>query len=130
MHVGIPRFPNMTPCGAPQTMVPSREEVRGEGARGISEKEKTGEFWAGQGLVRSGIFYSGPQLPRPPPRLRLVHADIPACPILGGRPQRPVRRLSGVVLPAEANGPRRCAETLSWQRESPDPTPTTTSSAP
>ena len=50
-------------CGAPQTMAPSREEVRGEGAQGVSEKEETREFWAGQILVRSSVRYGRPQLP-------------------------------------------------------------------
>ena len=72
-------------------MVSLREEVRREEVRGISEKEDTGEFWAGQGLVHTVARHGGPQLPRPPPRLRLAHADIPACPILGGHPNGVVR---------------------------------------
>ena len=124
----------LTPCG---TMVPSREEVRGEGARGLYEKEEIGEFWARQGLVRSGLCYGVPQLPRPPSRLRITHTShshpcMPSPWQSSQRrcPQRPVRRLSGVVSSAETNGPHGRDKILSWQRRSPDPPPTTVLSAP
>ena len=123
-----------TPCGAPQTMVPSREEVRGEGAQGVSEKEETGEFWAGQGLVRSGVCYDRPQLPRPPPHLRLVHAGIPGCRILSGCPNDGVRsgRSGGCLGPFCPRGQMACTNaTIPCPGSGGPPTlPPTTSSAP
>ena len=114
-----------TPCGAPQTMVSLREEVRGEEARGIWEKKRPGIFVQDKALSAAASATTGPSslapLPSPPRPRRHLRVPSPWRSPQQRSLQWPVWRLSGAVSSTEANYPHERDEISSWQRRYPSP---------
>ena len=123
-----------TPYGAPRIMVSSREEVHGEGARRVSEREKTVEFWAGQALFAVASATAGPSSLAPLPVSASLTQTSPRAKPLEVVPTAP----SAVAGRAAFRGrlvrrgkwPAQTRQDIVLAGRSPDPPPTTTSSAP
>ena len=105
----------------------ARGGARGGGAGDIGKREDRGVFGRTRPCPQQRLPWRAPAPSPPSPSLphprRHLRVPSPWRSSQQRCPQRLVRRLSGAVLSAEANGPHGGDETSSWQRRSPSPPP-------